>query len=180
MTTYVSMLRGINVGGHGRVSMTELAALYGSLGLKNVRTYVQSGNVVFESDMADASGAARLIEGGIGRTLGFSAAVIVRTRDDLVQVVEKNPFLKDKGIDVDKLYVTFLSDRPEDADREAVRAVTDPSDSFFVIEREAYLYCPNGYGRTKFSNDFFERRLKVTATTRNWKTVNALLQMAGG
>jgi uncharacterized protein (DUF1697 family) len=180
MNTYVSMLRGINVGGKKRIQMQQLVALYESLGLANVRTYVQSGNVVFDSAAADASRLARLIEDGITKTFGFPVAVLIRTKDELARVIENNPFVKQKGIDVDKLHVTFLSDLPDGAGLDQVRAAGDQADSFVVTDREVYLYCPNGYGRTKLSNDFFEKKLRVTATTRNWRTVTALLQIAGG
>ncbi len=179
MTTYVSMLRGINVGGRKRIRMGQLVALYESLGLTNVRTYVQSGNVVFDSEVTDGSRLIRLIEEGITKTFGFSAAVLIRTKDELARVVENNPFLKEKGIDTGKLHVTFLSDFPDGAALDQVRAVGDGSDSFAVTDREVYLHCPNGYGRTKLSNDLFEKKLKLSATTRNWRTVTALLQIAG-
>ena len=180
MNTYVSMLRGINVGGKKRIQMQQLVALYESLGLSNVRTYVQSGNVVFDSAAADASRLARLIEEGITKTFGFSAAVVIRTKDELRRIVESNPFLKDNEIDIDKLHVTFLSGYPHEAGLDQARAAGDGSDSFVVLDREVYLHCPNGYGRTKLSNDFFEKKLKVTGTTRNWRTVTALLQIVGG
>jgi uncharacterized protein (DUF1697 family) len=180
MTTYVSMLRGINVGGKKRIQMGQLVALYESLNLKNARTYVQSGNVIFDSEVPDASQLMRLIEEGIPKTFGFSAAVLIRTKDELARVVGNNPFVKEKGIDTDKLHVTFLSDVPDKAAVDQVLSVKDQADSFAVIDREVHLHCPNGYGRTKFSNDFFEKSLKVTATTRNWRTVTNLLQIAGG
>ena len=176
MNTYISMLRGINVSGR----MVELASLYESLGLVNVRTYVQSGNVLFESPLPDSARLSRLIGDRIKKAFGFSVVVVLRIRSELQAVVKNNPFLKDHGIDPARLYVTFLSEVPDQDALKELQAVKDDRDDFRGTRKEVYLYCPDGYGRTKLSNNFLEKKLNVAATTRNWNTVKALLGMAGG
>jgi uncharacterized protein (DUF1697 family) len=177
MVTYVSMLRGINVGGQKRIKMEELIVLYESLGFKNVKTYVQSGNVIFNS-AEDVKEFSNMIEEKIRQVFSFPVAVLLRIPTELQQIVSNNPFLEEKGIDTDKLYITFLSNAPTESALSQMKEMHYQLDKFVTINKEIYLYCPNGYGRTKFSNDFFERKLGITATTRNWKTVKTLLEIA--
>jgi uncharacterized protein (DUF1697 family) len=179
MMTYISMLRGINVSGQKIIKMDALKALYENLGLVNVRTYVQSGNVLFESRPTDEAKLSGLIAGGIKKAFDHSVVVVLRTRSELQAVVKNNPFLKEREIDPTKLHVTFLFEAPDREALSQLQAVKDKTDKIKVGPREVYLYCPQGYGRTKYSNNFLERTLKVSATTRNWNTVNALLGMAG-
>lgn len=178
MISYISMLRGINVSGQKIIKMGELASLCESLGLVNVRTYVQSGNVLFESGLTDESRLSGLIADGIKKALGYSVVVVLRTRNQLQAVVEKNPFLKERGIDPIKLHITFLAEAPDQEALSRLHALKDRTDRIKVSSKEVYLHCPQGYGRTKFSNNFLERTLKVSATTRNWNTVNRLLEMS--
>jgi uncharacterized protein (DUF1697 family) len=178
MITYISMLRGVNVGGQKSIKMEELVALYESLGFNNVTTYVQSGNVIFNAPEGDSKVFSTMIEQKIKQVYDFPVAVMLRIMPELQRIVNNNPFLKEKGIDTDKLYVTFLSLAPAAFAMSQVQDMHDKLDKFVAINREIYLYCPDGYGRTKYSNNFFERKLGVTATTRNWKTVNTLLEIA--
>jgi len=177
MITYISLLRGINVSGQKTVRMKDLVSLYESLGLGNVRTYVQSGNVIFSSPQKDTRELSGLIEKAVEETFGFKVAVLLRTPSELQLVISNNPFLKKPDIDKSKLAVTFLSDKPENSHISRIQGINDESDRFVIVNKEIYLYCPNGFARTKFSNQFFEKKLGVTATTRNWKTVNALLDI---
>ncbi len=179
MSTYISMLRGINVSGQKIIRMEDLASLYESLGLANVRTYVQSGNVLFDSTIPDGAKLSRLIADRIKKAFGFSVVVVLRTRSELQAVVKNNPFLKERGINPARLYVTFLSEAPDLEALNLLRTVKDEHDEFRIAPKEIYLHCPHGYGRTKLSNNFLEKKLKVPATTRNWNTVKALLGMAG-
>jgi uncharacterized protein (DUF1697 family) len=178
MDTYVSLLRGINVGGQKKIKMEGLIALYESLGFKNVRTHVQSGNVVFSAPKSNIKELSSMIEERIKEVFNFPVAVLLRTPSELQRIIDNNPFLEDKGIDTNKLYVTFLSNAPANSILSQIKEVRDESDKFVSMNREIYLYCTNGYGRTKFSNDFFEKELGVTATTRNWRTINTLLEIA--
>ncbi len=180
MPTYIAMLRGINVSGHNIVKMERLRASFESLKAREVRTYVQSGNVVFQLAAHPPAPLARRIEARLLRDFGFSVAVLLRTARDLKSLTTNNPFLRTTSIDPSKLHVTFLSEAPGKAAVLKLDALATGPDRFHVAGREIYLHCPEGYGRTKLSNTAFERILSVSATTRNWKTVNALLELAGG
>jgi len=177
MPTYIAMLRGINVGGHKAIKMEALRASFGALRLSNVKTFVQSGNVVFGAEIGSVPALSEKIEGRILRDFGFSVPVFLRTAKELQEIIRCNPFLTDTAIDHSKLHITFLSDAaPKMALQELQPLATKP-EQFRVIDRQVYLYCPNGYGRTKLSNTAIEKKLSVGATTRNWKTVNTLLAM---
>jgi uncharacterized protein (DUF1697 family) len=177
MYTFVSLLRGINVGGQKRIRMAELVDLYRSMGFENVLTYLQSGNVVSAAANDDPPALSKAIEARIRQIFDLSVTVILRAPEELHQIVQSNPFLKESGIDVGKLHVTFLSQMPAEPDLKLIAAGPSDTDRFSIKGREVYLYCPAGYGRTRFSNDYFERKLNVKATTRNWQTVNALWEM---
>lgn len=171
--TYLALLRGINVGGKNRLSMTDLSRIVALAGGTDVRTYIQSGNVVFRAE-ADLSAA---ISRGLQEALGLSVPVVLRTHAELAAVVAKNPFLA-QGADPDALNAMFLADWPEE---EAVRALDperSPGDAYVVVGREVYMHCPKGLARCKLTNDYFDRRLKTTSTVRNWRTVLKLLELA--
>jgi uncharacterized protein (DUF1697 family) len=172
MKTYVALLRGINLGSHNKVPMADLRALVDELGAEDVETYVQSGNVVFKS----ADGAAKLtraIEQRIQRDLGLSVTVIVLTRPQLTKVLGGNPFAESKT-QAAKLHVTFLAEKPARGKVGKLDPERGKPDEFRLVGQQIYLYCPNGYGRTKLTNAYFEKQLGVAATTRNWKTVTKL------
>jgi uncharacterized protein (DUF1697 family) len=175
MDRYISMLRGINVGVQKRVKMEQLTAIYQSLGFKDIRTYLQSGNVVFSAERTDIRELTKAIEEQIKGSLKIQAAVILRTPKEMQRIIKNNPFMKEKGIDTEKLYVTFLSALPEQPSTVNLQPAPDGKDKFIIDGSEVYLFCPEGYGRTRYSNDYFERKLGISATTRNWKTVNQLL-----
>lgn len=179
MSTYISMIRGINVGGK-RIKMADLRDIYISMGFEHVKTYIQSGNVIFKSENRDPEYLAKTIREKILETFKYSVEVVIRSNDELKQVVEASPF-KDK--DEKYVHVTFLSDNPSDKlikeiDPSLISGIKD-SEQFIIGSREIYLYLPEGYGRTKLNNNFFEKKLQLTATTRNWKTVNKLIEIAG-
>lgn len=177
-TTYVALLRGINVGGHARVGMDDLRRLFMALGHGQARTYIQSGNVVFSSSVAEPSRLVAEIEQRIASDLGVAVTVLLRAGAELSQLVVDNPFL-DRGADLSKLHVTFLAERP-DAERAArLEPPAGEVDEIALAGRDVYLHCPNGYGRTKVNNTWIEKRLAVAATTRGWKTVVKLRDLAG-
>jgi uncharacterized protein (DUF1697 family) len=175
MQTYISMLRGINVGGQKQVRMADLKSLYESLGLGNVQTYVQSGNVVFDNKEQDAEKLRKFIEAQIKATFSFSVPVTIRTADDFKRVIESHPFANEDPI---RVLVTFLYEHPEKSRWDKLSLYKDKVDQFTLGEQEIFLFCPGGYGKTKLSNTFFEKKLGVVATTRNWKSVNTLYEMA--
>ena len=178
MKTYISMLRGINVSGQKKIQMVQLRNLYESLNLVNVETYLQSGNVVFDSSEQVVSKLVDLIEAQIEESFGYAVPVFIRDTNDFQRIIGTNPFLNDKIEDSAKLHVTFLYTSPSRSKLSNLSIPKNDSDEFSIGDREIFLFCPNGYGRTKLSNSFFERKLDIRATTRNWKTVNALHNMA--
>jgi len=178
MTTYISMIRGINVGGK-RIKMADLRDIYDSLGFESVKTYIQSGNVIFKSDNNNPGDLAEQIQEKIFQTLNYNVEVVIRTMEEFEKVVESSPYTEKE---VEYLHVTFLSDIPTEdkvqtIDPGSIKGIKS-SEEFIVQSREIYLYLPYGYGRTKLNNNFFEKKLGLNATTRNWKTVNKLLKMA--
>jgi uncharacterized protein (DUF1697 family) len=181
MTSFISLLRGINVSGHNMVKMAELKTLYESLGFKNVTTYIQSGNVIFQSGKDDSGSVEAAIERAIEKQFSFPVTVIARKTAELAGIIKANLFRGSDKIDETRLYVTLLKTKPAP---EAVKALEPTAarstDQYKITGREVYLYCPNGYGRTLLSNTFFEKQLKAKATTRNWKTINTLYAMASG
>ena len=179
MQTFVSILRGINVSGQKKILMADLKTLYEDLQFKDVTTYIQSGNVIFKTGhkLSDTE-LTKQIEKAIHKKYDFEVPVQVRSVQELENIVTSNPFLKEKNIQVDKLHVTFLSEIPEKTGIESMEKLDFSGDQFKVIGKEVYLYTPGGYGETKLSNKFFETKLKTNATTRNWKTIYTLLEMA--
>ena len=178
MKTYISMLRGINVSGHNLIKMDALRKLYENLGFQNVITYLQSGNVVFTGDEIDANELGQRISQQIEKYFGHEVPVIVLTQSKLKQIINNIPFLKDQNKDIAYLHVTFLSSQPDQYDPKIVEAKKQNEEGISFSDNAVYLYCPNGYGRTKLTNNFLEAKLKVGATTRNWKTTTELLKIA--
>jgi uncharacterized protein (DUF1697 family) len=178
MTKYIAILRGINVGSNRKVPMAELKVLCSKLGLRNVQNYIQSGNLIFE--LAKPESIADLqdrLHQAISETFGFDIPVIVRTALEMDESITSNPFLKEKDTDIDKLHLTFLKEEPSPELLERIIALQFLPDRFEIVGKDVFVYCENGYGRTKITNDFFEKKLKVQATTRNWKTVMKLHEM---
>jgi len=175
MQTYISMLRGINVSGQKKIRMADLKSMYETLGFGNIQTYVQSGNVVFESDEEDLEKLRQSIEAQIEKTFGFSVPVLIRSADDFDRIIQEHPFAQEE---TNRVLVTFLYERPAQSKRDELSQYEDKVDQFTLGEQEIFLFCPGGYGKTKLSNTFFEKKLELIATTRNWKSVNALYQMA--
>lgn len=176
MTTYISILRGINVSGQRIIKMDALKKLFAKLGFFDIQTYIQSGNVVFRFKQSDTKTLDSTIKNAIEKDFGYDVPVITMTIDDLKKTVNSNPFLADKGKDIAFLHITFLSDKPENYDK--IKEGDLQANEFFLIGKAVYLYCPNGYSKSKLTNSFLERKLKVTATTRNWKTANELINIA--
>lgn len=177
MTACVALFRGINVGGNHQVSMIKLKALHESLGLQDVVTYIQSGNVVFHSAEADGAQLQRQIEARSESQFGFHSDVIVRTVDEFNQIVARNPFQGQQNKESNRLVVMFLAARPEDGAQDALRKAYDGPEEIFIIGQEMYIYYPDGMGRSKLSGSFIERKLKTVGTARNWNTVLRLQEM---
>jgi uncharacterized protein (DUF1697 family) len=176
--TYIALLRGINLGGHKIVRMEQLRKAFADLGFEDVKTYIQSGNVVFKSSRQSCESLAKRIEEKVLRQFGFPVPVVVKTADEIGEVIKNNPLLKEKGIDVSKLHVTFLSCAPEKISFKTLDAIATAPDQFRCSSQAIYLHCPNGYHETKLGNNVLGKMLKVGTTTRNWKTVNQLYEMS--
>ena len=157
--------------------MDDLKEMYASLNLKNVRTYIQSGNVIFDDDNNDKISLIKMIEDKIINVLGLDVSVILRDHSQLETVLNGNPFLKNDTKDPPHLYVTFLSGVPYHSHIEKLNEINHAPDAFRIIGSEIYVFCPEGYGKTKLNNSFFENKLKLQATSRNWRTINELNRM---
>jgi uncharacterized protein (DUF1697 family) len=179
MQTYISFLRGINMTGHNSIKMNDLADLYRNMGFQDAETYIQSGNVIFSSNEGPNESELGLkIENAILEKFNYIVPVMIRTYRELADLLFSNPFLKEPDFDPSKMAVIFLHDEPSDSQVQKVADVDYPPDKFKIIGREIYIYCPNGFGRTKIYTNFFEKKMKVSGTGRNWKTITTLLGIA--
>jgi uncharacterized protein (DUF1697 family) len=178
MTTYISILRGINVSGHRMIKMDALKKMCTGLNFNHVQTYIQSGNIIFQSKITDTETLSKTIKTNIEKTFGFNVPVITFTQTALETIIQSNPFLKKKTKNPSFFYITFLADQPAIQNIELLKQVDLKNDNYEVIDKAIYLYCPDGYSNSKLTNSFFETKLKVTATTRNWKTANELQNIA--
>jgi uncharacterized protein (DUF1697 family) len=176
--TYICLIRGINVGGQKIVKMERLRESLTRLGLGGVKTYVQSGNVVFKAPGQSEEGLCGKIRKKIQSDFGFDVSVILRTAEEMGKTIEKNPFLKEKGIDTSKLHVTFLEKLPEKANLKSLETLKIEPDALRHLGTEIYLYYPNGFSGAKLSHNTLERLLGCKGTSRNWNTVNQLHRMA--
>lgn len=177
---YISLLRGINVSGHKKILMADLKALYGSLDCENVISYIQSGNVIFDSSIA-VSVLQKQIEEVIEQHYGFAVPVQLKTVDEFETIVNRCPFkeldLVEEGT---RVFVIFLDKVPLSEDIESLMAYVKAPERLQIERQVVYLHCPNGYGKTKLNNTFVEKKLKVNATARNWKSVIKLFDLASG
>jgi uncharacterized protein (DUF1697 family) len=180
MPVIISMLRGVNVGGHNLIKMDGLRALYGSLKLRHPQTYLQSGNVVFQTEATDLAKLARKIEDAIERQFAFRPAVILRTVSELRDVIARNPFEKRSGIDPARLLVAFLAADPAPEARDRLLAIECQPDELRFSGREIYVYFPNGQGRPKLKWPHVDKAVKLPYTGRNWNSVTKLLEIADG
>jgi len=172
---FVSLLRGINVSGQKKIKMADLKALYQSLGFKNVVTYIQSGNVIFNSPSEDLVSLIDIIEKEIEDKYEFHVPVILRTEQEFQWISNSCPY-KEAEIEENgtKILVTFLASTPSLEKQELLETHVALPEKLTIKGNEVYLYCPNGYGRSKISNTVIENKLGVTATTRNWKSITKL------
>lgn len=176
MATYICLLRGINVG-NNMLKMERLRVLCDELKFANTQTYIQSGNVVFDAP-GTADACLAKIERKLAGETRLPVKVTLRTASQWRKIASGNPFLDEKGIDPTKQHVTFLAARPTKDAWKKLAALDAAGDRYHAIGQEVYLHCPNGYGRSKLANPTLERTLGVTATTRNWNTVQKLLALA--
>lgn len=179
MSKYISILRGINVSGQKKIVMKELKSLYESLGFENVLTYIQSGNVIFDSDIDHAEDIERSIRDAIKAKYNFEVPVDIRTSHEFKEVLANLPF-DDVNLETDgtQMLITFLAQQPDKSAVNRLMEYVKAPEKLTLGDKCIYLHCPNGYGKTKLSNVFIEKKLDVLATTRNLKSVNKLCELA--
>ncbi|HPE84122.1 MAG TPA: DUF1697 domain-containing protein [Aequorivita sp.] len=174
MQTYIALLRGINVGGHKKLKMEDLKLLCEDLGFEDVVTYIQSGNVVFsakeEKDISDK------IAKEIEKRFGWEVPVLVKTADAIEKILKDCPFEEAKKAEA---YFMLLATPPKKELMEAVSEISYPNEEFMLTPDCVYIHFGNGYGNAKLNNNFFEKKLEVAATTRNYRTLAKLVEMAG-
>jgi len=177
LEVHVALLRGVNVGGKNKLPMKQLIAIFGDLGCDGAQSYIQSGNVVFRAPAALAGRIPALLSAAIADQLGLSVPVVTRTVAELRAVATGNPFLE-AGADPATVHVAFLADRPAAAKVAALDPNRSPGDAVVVRGRDIYMHLPNGVGRSKLTNAYFDSKLATISTGRNWQTVLTLLEMA--
>ncbi len=172
-TRFVALLRGVNVGGKNKLPMAELAKIFQAAECADVRTFIQSGNVVFSANASRAGKIVEAIETAIEGQFGFRPPIVLRTLDEMNAAITRNPFWT-ADVDENLLFVSFLRDEPEAARISLLDHERFLPDEFAVVGRELYLKLPTGAGKTKLTNAYFDSRLKTISTSRNWRTVNTL------
>jgi uncharacterized protein (DUF1697 family) len=177
MPRYVALLRSVNVGGHGRIAMSDLRDSFAALGYADVVTYIQTGNVLFTAASKSEKAIVAAIEERLAQDFGDSPAVLVRTVPELRRIGKASPYAK-AGADPARHHVTFLTEAPTKAVLAALGLPASRRDELVVDGREVYVHTPDGYAETKYTGTFLERRLGVVSTTRNWNTVTKLCELA--
>jgi uncharacterized protein (DUF1697 family) len=177
MRTLISFLRGINMTGHNSLRMSDLRELYIKLGFTDAETYIQSGNVIFSSDefVRDIS---LKIENAILERFSYKIPVMVRTVQEIKDLFSGNPYINEEKFDPSKMAVLFLHEKPVSSQLDKVKNINYPPDRFEIKDREIFIYCPNGFGRTKLYTNFFENKMGVVGTARNWKSITTILDLA--
>ncbi|MBR9847092.1 MAG: DUF1697 domain-containing protein [Algicola sp.] len=175
MNTYIALLRGINVGGHKKVPMAELRELLTKSGFENVRTYIQSGNIILQSSLSDKIAIESKIQKAINTHFGFEVPVIAKTRKELKFIFDTCPFSDEKK---ENSYFIMLSDSPKSDVLNEVSDITFKNEEFVIIKDCLYFYSSAGYGKSKFNMNSFEKKLDVKATARNYKTMVKLIAMS--
>ena len=178
METYIAFLRGINVSGKHKIPMAELRELCKSIKLKDVNTYIQSGNVVFKSDLQKTSELESLISKAILKSFGFEVPVIVKTTSQLHQILNENPFESEDEVIRKQIYFVLLNNTTNVEEFSKFKGESYANEEFSISKNCVYLKCKAGYGKAKLNNNLVERKLKVLATTRNYRTMHKLLELS--
>tara|TARA_R110002051_G_scaffold143507_6_gene216521 strand:+ start:44089 stop:44631 length:543 start_codon:yes stop_codon:yes gene_type:complete len=178
MKTYIAFLRGINVSGKKKIPMAELRELCESVKLKDVKTYIQSGNIIFKSNRTNTTELEKLIEKAILNNFGFEVLVLIKTVEQLNKIISINPFNLEADILDNKIYFVLLNSEPQIEFLESFKNEEFKNEEFFYNENCIYLKCNVGYGKAKLNNNLIERKLKLLATTRNYRTMNTLIDLS--
>lgn len=177
MKTYIALLRGINVSGQKKILMEDLRSLLSKLGFKDLKTYIQSGNIIFKYKKTAPEKLAALIENAILDHYKFKVPVVIRTVDELVAALDKNPFTKEPDINLKGIYIAFLDNAPDDKDIAQITQLQYLPDRYHIDGNHVHIHYSLGAGDTKLTNNFFEKKLKRNATSRNLNTVNELIRL---
>jgi len=183
METYIALLRGINVSGQKKIKMVDLKVMFENIGFNSVITYIQSGNVIFESNKMDTKEISDTIENGIRAHFGYDVPVFIIAPKTLLMIYNNNPYtylIEQEKLEGKKMYFTLLSGRPDISKVTEISKFCSEGEDFTITDKAVYFYAANGYGKTKLNNNFFEKKLNCTATTRNLKTVMKLLELSKG
>jgi len=175
---HVALLRGINVGGKNKLPMRDLAVMFEDAGCGNVRTFIQSGNVVFRTEAKDLARLQKRIEDAIEKSCGFRTGVVLRSSAELKDIIRRNPFAKRSGIEPNRLVVSFLTGAPAPESKQRIAQIKVGPEELVLDGRELYIYYGGGIGSSKLTPAVIERALKVSGTARNWNTITKLLEMA--
>jgi len=174
MKTYIALFRGINVGGNNILPMKDLVKILEGMGFKDVKTYIQSGNVVFKSYPINTKTIAKEISGKLLKKFGFEPTVILLEKDEFKKIADKSPFKTSEG---KTLHTFFLESEPRNPDLKAINEVKSSTEEFKLLKNVFYLYAPDGIGRSKLAAGV-EKKLGVPSTGRNWNTISKLIEMA--
>jgi len=177
MKKFIALLRGINVSGQKKIKMSDLKLLFEEMSFQNVQTYIQSGNVIFSSEEISNKKLETNISSGIIRKFGFDVQVFILSQEEIEYTLKNNPFIKKKK-DSERLYVTFLSDAPSKENIQKLNLIDYTPEEYKIDGKLVYLFLSNGAGKAKLNNNLIEKKLKVSGTTRNWKTVKAFSELA--
>lgn len=178
MTTYIALLRGINVGGHKKIAMADLRELLTRMGFEDPRSLLQSGNLVFRSKAQPTGKLEQLLEAGTKKKLSFETHFFVRSAQEWQSVIDRNPFLREAEHDPGHLVAMLLKKAPEPGDLKTLQRAITGSESIHADGREAYITYPDGIGRSRLTNALIESKLGTRGTARNWNTIMKLAVIA--
>jgi uncharacterized protein (DUF1697 family) len=176
MEKYIVFLRGINVSGQKLIKMVELRELLKINGFQNLKTYIQSGNLVFDYEGSKSEIESK-IQKLIKESYGFEVPMIVLNKEEMENIFSQNPFNMSET-DMKRFCVVFLKSKPDQNLVKEIEGISFDGEELSVIDDKIFLHCPNGFGRTKLNNNFFEKKLKTEATTRNWNTCLKVKELA--
>jgi uncharacterized protein (DUF1697 family) len=172
---YVALLRGINVGGHNKIKMDELREMFSTLGFENVQSYINSGNIIFDSGKSKNKTLVTKIEKAIEKTFSLSIKVVVRESAEINDLVAQNPF-DDKMSPDNNLFVAFLSDELSSDKQELLLSNNNESEEFAIVNQDVFCLSQKGFRDGLLGKKYIDNKLKTSATVRNWRTVNKLLE----
>ena len=180
MNQYIALLRGVNISGQKIIKMVELKEAMEDVGFQDVQTYIQSGNIVFAHDPVPTETVEKMVKQKINEVWGYEVPVVVVTREEMATVISNDPHADDPERDAKRTYFTFLTEVPSVVESNKLQELDYAPEKIAMIGKVVYFNSPISYGKARMNNNFIEKFLKVSATTRNWNTVNKLFEMAGG